>query len=176
MRKTSLFILFVCFFIVISLLVTSVSPSAAANELESDNETTLSQSSSPQLDTNYVKAAVKAKKLYVIRLSDMSETESVMIASLQGILANKSSNQIYILPDSGNYKLWLDDLVLKYGVKTEFIRDPWKLVKEFKKQFDGYLLWEKGNSSINAATSLAHLKQSILIEKAMSNKPKAISK
>lgn len=99
MRKTSLFILYVCFSIVISLIGTSVSPSAAANELESDNETTLSQSSSPQLDTNYVKAAVKAKKLYVIRLSDMSETESVMIASLQGILANKSSNQIYILPD-----------------------------------------------------------------------------
>lgn len=173
MRKTSLFVLFVCFSIVMSLLGTSVSPSAAANESESDDETTLSQSVSPQLEANYVKAAVKAKKLYVIRLSDMSETESAMIASLQGLLANKSSNQIYILPDSGNYKIWLDDLVQKYGVKTEFIHDPWKLVKEFKKQFDGYLLWEKGNSSINAATSLAHLKQAILIEKGDVNQAKS---
>ncbi|RCW49437.1 GxGYxYP domain-containing protein [Paenibacillus prosopidis] len=120
--------------------------------------------SNQQGGTYYEKAAYRAEKLNVIRLNDMSETESVMIASLQGLIANKTSEQIYILPESGNYGLWLTDLKDKYGVKLKYYNDPWMLLKKYKKYFNGYLLWQQGNSSINAASSLAHLKDAVLLE------------
>lgn len=124
----------------------------------------------------YEKAAYKAKKLNVIKLADMSESESVMIATLQGLIANQTSEQIYILPESGNYGQWLQDLKDHYGVKTKSYDDPWKLLKDYKKYFDGYLVWEKGDSSINAASSLAHIKQSVLVEQSDVVKAKGYKK
>ncbi|UVI31083.1 GxGYxYP domain-containing protein [Paenibacillus spongiae] len=115
-------------------------------------------------DSYYEKAAYRAKKLNVIKLSDMTPTESVMIATLQGLIANKTSEQIYILPGSGNYGQWLQDLESQYGVKIKTVDDPWKLLKQYKSYIKGYLLWEQGNSSINAASSLAHLKDAVLVE------------
>ncbi|MCQ6563068.1 GxGYxYP domain-containing protein [Paenibacillus mendelii] len=116
-------------------------------------------------DSYYEKAAYRAKKLNVIKLSDMTPSESVMIATLQGLIANKTSEQIYILPESGNYGQWLQDLKSKYGVKIKTVDNPWKLLKQYKSYIKGYLLWEQGNSSINAASSLAHLKDAVLVEK-----------
>ncbi|WP_053372293.1 GxGYxYP domain-containing protein [Paenibacillus sp. FJAT-27812] len=127
-------------------------------------------------DAYYEKAAYRAKKLNVIKLADMTESESVMIATLQGLVANQTSEQIYILPESGNYGQWLKDLEDQYGVKTKSYDDPWKLLKNYKKYVDGYLVWKKGDSSINAATSLAHMKQSVLVEQGEVSKVKGYKK
>lgn len=110
------------------------------------------------------KAAYKATSLLVIKDADMSEYEKVMIASLQGLVANKTTTQIYIDPEGGQYDTWLADLNVNYGVTYSYVTNPWDLVNYYQSYIDGYLLWSVGNDSINVATSLAYSQNAILVE------------
>jgi hypothetical protein len=102
--------------------------------------------------------------LYVIPVAAMSSAERVMIATLQGIAANAGGEQIYIHPEAGGYETWLQDLQDTYGVGRIDVVDPWWLVSHFQPQLAGYLLYQAGNDSVNAATSLAGLERAIVVE------------
>ena len=121
---------------------------------------------------SYIKNMITPKYLYVISENDMSKAEQTMISTLQGIVASKSTNQIYILSNSEpDYKIWLEDLKQKYNVKYKIIKNPWKLLKQFKSYVDGYTLYTTFNPpSINNACSLASLKNSIVIDEAIEDK------
>ena len=119
--------------------------------------------------SSYIKNTITPKYLYVISENHMSKAEQTMISTLQGIVARKSTSQIYILSNSEpDYKIWLEDLKQKYNVKYKIIKNPWKLLKQFKSYVDGYILYTTFNPpSINNACSLASLKNSIVIDEAI---------
>ncbi|SHH72569.1 GxGYxY sequence motif-containing protein [Clostridium collagenovorans DSM 3089] len=123
-------------------------------------------SSNPDSNNGYIKNSIIPKRLYVISEKDMTKAEQVMIATLQGIISNKSKKQIYILPSNEpDYEVWLKDLKYHHKIKYEIITNPWKLLKKFRGDIKGYILYDTGNPcSINNACSLAGLNDAIVIE------------
>ena len=119
----------------------------------------------------YIKSTVTPKFLYVISENDMTKAEQTMIATLQGLIASKSENQIYILsPCEPDYEVWLKDLKKDYNVKYKIIKDPWKLVDIFKRYINGYALYSTVKEpSINNACSIASLNNSIAIDESIEN-------
>ncbi len=102
--------------------------------------------------------------LFVIALGAMNSAEKVMIASLQGLASRLSDEQIWIDQDAGGYDTWLADLEANYGVTTSTVADPWELVDHFAPLVDRYLLYGAGDSSVNAATSLAGVEEAVVVE------------
>lgn len=128
----------------------------------------------------FTKPAYTATKLYVIDISNMTSVEQTMIATLQGIVANKTSNQIYITDTVGKagysadaYTTFLNDLVTNYGITYETVTSAWSLVDTFKSYLNGYILYQAGNSSINVANTLAGIQNAIAVEASLENTAKA---
>ena len=95
--------------------------------------------------------------LTVINENQLGNTaQSVMIATLQGIVARHSGSQIYITGSSSGYGIWYPHLNKVYGIPYATTSDPWSLVAQFKNQVSGYLLYDavSNSNSLNAATSL----------------------
>lgn len=124
--------------------------------------------------SNYIKNLKISTCLYVISQDIMSPSERTMIATLQGIVNNKSSTQIYTLSSSEpDYKIWLNDLNDNYGVSYKNISDPWALIDIFKSYVDGYVLYNNESlkdPSINNACTLASLNNSLAIADSIENK------
>ena len=117
----------------------------------------------------YIKGNIIPKYLYVISDKNMTKAEQTMIVTLQGLIASKSENQIYILSSmEPDYKIWLEDLNKNYNVKYKVIKDPWKLIDKFKSQINGYVLYSTVKPpSINNACTFASLKDSIAIDESI---------
>jgi hypothetical protein len=111
-----------------------------------------------------VTKAVQPTTLYEISTAAMTPAERTMIATLQGIVSRHSAEQIYIHPHVGGYETWLADLAANYGVARIEVSDPWWLVDHFSAYVSGYLLWQGGDSSVNAATSLAGIEEALAVE------------
>jgi len=78
-----------------------------------------------------------------------------MISTLQGLVNNHTSIQIYTLNSSQPYyQIWLDDLKNHYGISYEFISDPWYLLDIYINYVEGYVLYNnklQNDPSINNA-------------------------
>ncbi|HEY5523863.1 MAG TPA: GxGYxYP domain-containing protein, partial [Clostridium sp.] len=126
--------------------------------------------------SNYIKNPRTPTNLYVISQDIMTSSERTMIATLQGLVNNHCSFQIYTLNSSQpDYQIWLDDLKDNYGILYETISDPWELLDIFRNQVDGYVLYNNESlkdPSINNACSLASLNNSIAIDEAIQDKVK----
>lgn len=125
----------------------------------------------------YMKNPKIPTNLYVISEDIMSYSERTMISSLQGIVNSHCSFQIYITTSKEpSYQVWLDDLKNNYGIQYNNILDPWKLIDIYKGYINGYVLYSnknKNDPSINNASSLASLKNSIVVNETIENKVKA---
>lgn len=121
---------------------------------------------SPQLPTD----------LYVVHSSDLTPSEFSAVASLQGLLA-KTKPEIYTVIDAiPAYATWLEDLEQNYGVATTLVtndgdgRAAEKLIKLYKDRFSNYIVYDATtarpniNESHNVATSLAGIKEAIMVE------------
>ncbi|MBD8047807.1 MAG: protein phosphatase [Clostridium argentinense] len=128
-------------------------------------------------DFHYIKNSKKPEYLYVIDQNNMTSAENVMISTLQGLVSNYSTSQIYTLNSSEpDYAIWLEDLKNNYAVKYEVVKDPWELLDKFKSYVDGYILYSnktKNDPSINNACSLASLKKSLVVEESLEDKVKS---
>ncbi len=97
--------------------------------------------------------------------------ERVLVATLQGVVAKYSHEQIYILAGGGyrNWKDWLCGGSLKYGIKEEQVSSPWDLVDKFRSYLQGYILYDvTGNpDSLNAATSLCGIFHAIAVDRSI---------
>ncbi len=102
--------------------------------------------------------------LHVIPESALSGPEKTLVATLQGIVARTSPEQIYIHPQVGGYETWLQDLEANHGVTRNDVSDPWWLVDHFQSYLTGYLLYQTGDDSINTATSLAGVERAVVVE------------
>lgn len=131
---------------------------------------------SNNIESSFIKNTKIPNFLYVINENLLKKDERTMIASLQGIISNKSSSQIYILTSSEPaYKVWLDDLKDNYNINYKMISNPFELIDIFKNYINGYVLYErnsKNDPSINNACSLASLNDSLVITKELEDSVK----
>jgi len=119
----------------------------------------------------FEKSPAPPETLYVISKEGMNEFETVMVASLQGLLVKK---QPRIFIDNGaSAKLWMQDLEENHGVRMIAIEDPWALVDLFRDEISGYIAYtvsEEDSSSLNVATTMAGFENGILVEKSIAEK------
>jgi hypothetical protein len=97
-----------------------------------------------------------------------SAAEQVMAATLQGWVARQSSEQIYLDAGTG-YSIWKNHLHQKYGFPMVTATSPWSLLRHFKGQVDGYVLYDSTHhvDSINAATSMAGLLRAVAVDQSI---------
>lgn len=84
-----------------------------------------------------------------------NSAQRVMLATLQGIVARQSAQQIYI-DGGGAYSIWYAHLNMAYGIPYTISSSPWSLLDQFKTSLDGYILYDKttNSGSLAAANSL----------------------
>ncbi|HDK7157898.1 TPA: hypothetical protein PTV43_003073 [Clostridium botulinum] len=147
--------------------------------LNTRSNSSLSIASSNKSSSNYIKNSKTPTHLYVISQNIMTPSERTMISTLQGIVNNHCSHQIYTLNSSQpDYQIWLDDLKNNYGVSYKNISNPWELLNIYKNYVQGYVLYSNKSSkdpSINNACSLASLNNSIAVDESIENKVRAHS-
>lgn len=124
-------------------------------------------SASPDTLLSYYPKISEPEHLYVIDRRDMSGDEFIMIITLQGNLA-QNKPRIYINERESD-SIWLEAMVKNYGVTTEERSDAMGLLEEFKDEVDGYIIGEWNDPSLNTATSLAGIKNGIVITAALEN-------
>jgi protein-tyrosine phosphatase len=131
-------------------------------------------STSAAFPSVYIKNPVIPTSLYVVSLDSMSSGERTMITSLQGIVNGRCSSQIYTLRSSQpDYKIWLEDLKNNYNVSYKMLSDPWELLKIYKSNIDGYVLYSSRkpeDPSINNACTLASLNNALVIDESIEYK------
>ncbi|AWZ47880.1 protein phosphatase [Clostridiaceae bacterium 14S0207] len=147
--------------------ITTLNPCNSTNnnyEIKQQNKIPITSNNNP-----YIKNSKIPKHLYVISQDYMIEEEKTMIATLQGLISNRSESQIYTLNSlQPDYKIWLEDLKNHYGVTYELVENPWTLIKKFRPFIHGYVLYSRNSlkdPSINNACSLASLKNCIAIDR-----------
>jgi len=113
-----------------------------------------------------------SRHVYVIRDSDMTPTEFVMITSLQGIVA-KTQPSIYI--DIIFYRTHLDFMVENLEHTYTYVDNPWDLAVKFSDhiapvpngQLPGFVMYahppNNANNSINAAATIAGLENWLMV-------------
>ncbi|EGT3616575.1 protein phosphatase, partial [Clostridium perfringens] len=123
---------FLILLVIISCIVTNFPTNTKACTLLNSNflmNSEFSLTLSNENNIPYIKNSVIPKSLYVIMENQMTNAEKTMIATLQGLISNKTDTQIYILPSSeSDYKIWLESLKKEYKIKEIKIEDPWELL------------------------------------------------
>lgn len=142
----------------------------------SGDSSTAAFSASPILEdtSSYIKNSITPTSLYVISQDSMTPSERTMVTTLQGVVNNHCSSQIYTLNSSQpDYKIWLQDLKDNYRVSYKILSDPWELLSIYKDYIDGYVIYSKKapkDPSINNACSLASLNKAIAIDESIESK------
>jgi hypothetical protein len=108
------------------------------------------------------------KSLCVINGNNLSAEQKVLVATLQGLVAKTSSDQIYI-DEGGPSTVWVNYLNSKYGITlTNYATWP-ALVDHFKSKISGYVLYNRATNerSLTAATSLCGPLNAIAVDKSL---------
>lgn len=112
------------------------------------------------------------KALNVISGSTLSNQEKVLVATLQGLAAKSSSEQIYI-DEGGPSTVWKDYMKSKYGIKLVAISSLKDLLNKYQKTgiIKGYISYDmaKNKRSLSAATSLCGAVNAIAVDKSLVN-------
>ncbi|TDD28833.1 hypothetical protein E1218_06210 [Kribbella turkmenica] len=90
--------------------------------------------------------------LNVLDESSLNSAERTLATTLQGLMARRGAESLYLNIPSLGYQFWLDDLISRYGVRTR-PGDLWKTVS--RSGVGGYVLFRTGTPSVNVATTLA---------------------
>ncbi len=109
-----------------------------------------------RVDADVLPKGTNLTSLVVISDANLGNSaQRVLIATLQGIVARHSGQQIYIDGGSG-YSLWNNHLHTAYGIPLTTTTDPWSLVRRFRPLVSGYILYDSAanSNSLNAANSL----------------------
>lgn len=131
------------------------------------------QGETPEFDTSlsYYPDLAAPDHLYVIDRKDMDGLdEYIMIITLQGNLAQVKP-RIYITHPKSTF-IWLDYLKENYGITTEERTDAMALLDQFKDEIDGYILADWNTPSFNTATSMAGIRNGIVVTPGLENKVK----
>lgn len=125
----------------------------------------LSSKAYEPINNKYYPSLNRPAHLYVIKSSSMNDAQKIMILTLQGIVA-QNKPEIYV--DFGDSSTtWLDDLKNNYSISYERNEDPWWYIDHFKSTLDGYILFNMGDNSENAATTLAGLFRAVAVDSSL---------
>ncbi|MFF0342093.1 GxGYxYP domain-containing protein [Kribbella sp. NPDC004875] len=106
----------------------------------------------------------RPRLLNVFAEDSLSTAERTLATTLQGLMARRGSESLYLnLPTLG-YQHWLDDLVSRYGVVAR-AGDLWKTVS--RSGIRGYVLFRTGTPSVNVATTLAGVTGAVAVEESL---------
>jgi len=108
---------------------------------------------------------IRPTTLYVLPENTLTRQELTLATTLQGQLARRTGTNLYLDIPSLGYHLWLEDLVERYGVRTQPAVPLWDLVKT--SGTSGYLLYEQDTPSTNVATTLAGLTGAVAVEQTL---------
>jgi putative glycoside hydrolase with GxGYxYP motif/GxGYxY motif-containing protein len=111
----------------------------------------------------YPKGA-RPRVLNVLTEDSLSAAERMLATTLQGLLARRGGESLYLNIPSLGYQFWLDDLVSQYGVRTR-PGDLWTTVT--RSGIDGYVLFRTGTPSVNVATTLSGLTGAVAVEESL---------
>ena len=106
----------------------------------------------------------RPRLLNVLTEDSLSPAERTLATTLQGLMARRGSESLYLNIPSLGYQFWLDDLVSRYGVRTH-TGDLWKTVS--RSGISGYVLFRTGTPSVNVATSVAGPTGAVAIEESL---------
>lgn len=110
------------------------------------------------------------KVLDVVQGNSFSNQQKVLIASLQGLAAKTSSEQIYI-EEGGPSTVWKDYLKSRYSIKVNNYTTLVELLNQFKTlvTIKGYVLYDgtRNARSLTAATSLSGPMNAIAVDKTL---------
>jgi hypothetical protein len=95
----------------------------------------------------------KLTSVVAIEMRNLDAAQRVMLSTLQGVVAKRSSKQIF-MEEAG--PPWKNFLTEQYGIPVTNESDPWTVVAQFATNVEGYILYDKATKkdSVNAATSL----------------------
>lgn len=143
-----------------------------------NDETNEDEDSEPAIAAKvgmFFKPNKHSNSIYTIHSSVMTKTEYVMIASLQGIVAQTNAS-IYIIEDEDDQH-WLDESVEKYNINVTNITNAWDMVTLFAEYLNEnkYVLYEHtsengvsyDNQTINYATTVSGVEKYLMISKTL---------
>jgi hypothetical protein len=100
-----------------------------------------------------------------------NDAELLMLQSLQGVLA-QTRPRLWI--DNGSISArYVQDLRERHGLRTEPLADAWAALARFAPEVHSYLLYEIGQPSEQAASSLAGLLQGVAVDVTLEARAKA---
>lgn len=132
----------------------------------------------PHLATGIVHQKGKElKSLHIISGSQLNDAQKVAVATLQGIVAKTSSEQIYI-DEGGPSGVWKNYLQSKYGITLKNVASFDELIKTYQQKgfIKGYVRYDRSSDkrSLTAATSLSGPMQAIAVDKSLENSIKQL--
>ena len=128
-------------------------------------------------DGSMLHKGIVLRSLDVIPLNALTTGEDrALVASLQGLVAKTSSEQIFIEED-GPDTVWKNYLKSGYGVTLNDRYSTWQsLLTRFRGHVSGYLLYDmKGNAqSLNVATSLSGPLNALPVDKSQEQQVRSL--
>lgn len=145
-----------CFVVCCTLSLVFGTASASAHS--STGSTQKSQISWPA--SQALPSFASVKHLDVANVLDAPGDTRLLLATLQGIV-NRAEPRIYLLENEEEGKLtWLKDLRVPYVLHD----DVWTIVKKYKNELKGLIIYDpEVPDSINVATTLAGLKDAVVV-------------
>lgn len=179
--------------IVISLMAFTTMGGCAASDKDKPQTTSkgteskspdIASSESPETDTAnipgkgvFLVKGTPLKSLDVIPVANLkSNSEKVLVATLQGLVAKTSSEQIYI--DEGRAgSNWKNYMNTQYGIALDNSYKTWDaLLGHFKDKVSGYILYDISSNpkSLNVATSLCGPNNAIAVDVSLEENVKSL--
>lgn len=115
--------------------------------------------------------SLRQLRVFVIDPGKVSQAEQVLAQTLQGLVASDKDRMIWFKA-GGGYQIQLDRLV-KEGAKVQQVSSAWDLVREFKPQVKGALVFKLGTESLNVAASLCGPKEGVAVDESLLDRAKA---
>jgi hypothetical protein len=116
------------------------------------------------LTTKPTATVTPVSDLWVIDIDKASPAEQTLAVTLQGLL-NKPSARVWIA-DTGMNAIILEDLRTA-GTHIHTLTSVWDLLKQFRAEVKGAILYKLGTDSLNVATSLCGPRMAVAVDESI---------
>lgn len=105
------------------------------------------------------------REMWVIAHDPGKPAEMMLAETLQGLTAANKDRRIW-LKSGGGYQIILDQLASE-GVELHEVESAWDLVREFRSQIKGAIVYKLGTPSVNVAASLCGPMGCVAVDESM---------
>jgi hypothetical protein len=115
--------------------------------------------------------ASPALRLYLIDPGKASIAEQVLAQTLQGLTATNKDRKIWFKA-GGAYEIVFNQMV-REGARTQEPASAWDLLKEFRSEVKGAIVFKLGTDSLNVAASLCGPMQAVALDESLLDRAKS---